>query len=210
VLSKLSDLPSARGVVALAIPPRRTLPDLYPSKHPPSVPLTLPSSSSSSSSLFVLLDGVQDPANVGAILRSAEAFGAGGVLLTPDCASPFSPKALRASALSALRVPLVAGVTPGEAAAWSDRLGATLAGAATRGGEPPAVLAGIRPLVLVVGSEGRGISPALEARLSRRVTIPLAGRVESLNAAVAAGILLALAAGASGQGGSPKTSAEKV
>lgn len=218
VLSKLSDLPSARGVVALAPPPRRSLSDLHPSKHPPSVPLPLSSSSSSSfpssSLLFVLLDGVQDPANVGAIVRSAEAFGAAGVLLTPDCASPFSPKALRASAFSALRIPIATGVTPEDAVAWAAAAGAALAGAETRGGDCPSTLSGVRPLVLVIGSEGRGISPALENRLSRRVTIPLAGRVESLNAAVAAGVLLALASGtgrpAPNQSGSPKTSAEKV
>jgi len=197
VLRKLSDLPSARGVVALAVPPRRSLSDLYLSKNLSSVPLPLSSSSSPSpsSALFVLLDGVQDPANVGAIVRSAEAFGAAGVVLTPDCASPFSPKAVRASALSALRVPLATGVTPGEAVAWADGLGATLAGGETRGGEPPSALSGIRPLVLVIGSEGRGISAVLESRLDRRVTIPLAGRLESLNAAVAAGVLLALVSG---------------
>lgn len=190
VLRKLSDLPSARGVVALAVPPRRSLED--PSFSPSSSP------SSSWSSLFVLLDGVQDPANVGAIVRSAEAFGAAGVVLTPDCASPFSPKALRASALSALRLPIATSVDPDRAVAWAADGAATLAGAETRGGEEPSVLSGIRPLVLVIGSEGRGISPALESELSRRVTIPLAGRVESLNAAVAAGILLAFASGKAG------------
>lgn len=214
VLSKLSDLPSARGVVALAIPPRRGLSDLYPSKHPPSVPLPPSSSPSFSSSVFVLLDGVQDPANVGAIVRSAEAFGATGVLLTSDCASPFSPKALRASALSALRIPITTDVAPDEAAAWAETAGAVLAGAETTGGDSPSSLSALRPLVLVVGSEGHGISPALESRLSRRVTIPLSGRVESLNAAVAAGILLAFATGlptgGAGQIGSPKTSAENV
>jgi len=183
VLSKLSDLPSARGVVALAVPPRRSLSDPPFSKKPPAV------------SLFVLLDGVQDPANVGAIVRSAEAFGTAGVLLTPDCAFPFSPKAIRASALSALRVPMAPAVAPTEAAAWVARIGATLAGAETSGGDAPSTLAGVRPLVLVIGSEGRGISPDLEARLALRVTIRLAGRVDSLNAAVAAGVLLAFASG---------------
>ncbi len=198
VLRKLSDLESGRGIVALAIPPRRSLEDLHLSKRTPGGSL---SGISPSSFLLVLLDGVQDPANVGAIVRSAEAFGAAGIALTPDCASPFSPKALRASALSALRIPIATGVEPQEAVRWADGAGATLAGAETRGGESPSTLAGIRPLVLVVGSEGRGISPAIEARLSRRVTVPLSGRVESLNAAVAAGILLYAL--------SPKTSARK-
>jgi tRNA G18 (ribose-2'-O)-methylase SpoU len=182
VLRKLSDLHSSRGVVALAVPPGRSLEDLQPSKSLAGI--------SPSSSFFVLLDGVQDPANVGAILRSAEAFGAAGAVLTPDCASPFSPKALRASALSALRLPVAPGVAPGPAVAWAARGGAVLAGAESRGGEPPEALRDVRPLVLVIGSEGHGISAPFEAALSRRVTIPLAATVESLNAAVAAGVLM--------------------
>ena len=66
-----------------------------------------PSTALAGSRLVLLLDGLQDPANVGAILRAAEAFGAGGVVLTPGTASPFAPKAFRASAGSALRVPVV-------------------------------------------------------------------------------------------------------
>jgi RNA methyltransferase, TrmH family len=174
VLGKLSDLPSARGIVALAEPPRRALADV----------------ALSGDALVVLLDGVQDPANVGAVLRSAEAFGVSGVVLTPDCAWPFSPKALRASALSALRLPVAPRVEPGAALAWAAGGGAVLAGAEAQGGEPPEALRAVRPLVLVIGSEGRGISAALEAGLSRRVTIPLAASVESLNASVAAGVLL--------------------
>ena len=133
---------------------------------------------------------MQDPANVGAILRSAEGFGVQGVLLTPACASPFSPKALRASALSALRIPTAPNVEPDSAIEWATRGGAVLAAAESRGGEPPEALRAVRPLVLVIGSEGRGISAALESGISRRVTIPLARPVESLNAAVAAGVLL--------------------
>jgi tRNA G18 (ribose-2'-O)-methylase SpoU len=133
---------------------------------------------------------VQDPANVGAIVRSAEAFGAAGVVLTPDCAWPFSPRALRASAGSALRVPVAARVPSAEAVAWARARGATLAGAEAHGGEPPESAARIRPLVLVLGSEGHGISAPVAAALDRRLTLPLAGRVESLNAAVAAGLLL--------------------
>jgi tRNA G18 (ribose-2'-O)-methylase SpoU len=182
VLRKLSDLPSARGLVALAEPPRRSLEELHRSGSL--------AGGSMSSSLFVLLDGVQDPANVGAILRSAEAFGVHGILLTPACASPFSPKALRASALSALRIPTAPDVEPDSAIVWAARGGAVLVAAEPRGGEPPEALRAVRPLVLVIGSEGRGISASLESRISRRVSIPLSRPVESLNAAVAAGVLL--------------------
>jgi RNA methyltransferase, TrmH family len=199
VLKRLSDLPSTRGVAALAPPPHRTLPSLYSPSQKRSSSDAAPraaiatargSEAKNSSSLFVLLDGVQDPANVGAIVRCAEAFGVAGVVATPGCAFPFSPRALRASAGSALRVPVATRVAPSEAIAWARSFGAALAGAEAHGGEPPERAAKVRPLVLVVGSEGHGISPELEAALDRRITLPLGGNVESLNAAVAAGLLL--------------------
>ena len=196
VLRKLSDLPSTRGVVALAPPPHRALGSLTPSKKTPSSNITrvtakhAPNGSSAESSLFLLLDDVQDPANVGAILRSGEAFGVAAALLTPGCAWPFSPRALRASAGSAFRLPVCAPVTADEAVAWARRHGIALAGAEAHGGDAPESLAALRPLALVIGSEGHGISPEIASALDRRVTLPLSGRVESLNAAVAAGVLL--------------------
>jgi tRNA G18 (ribose-2'-O)-methylase SpoU len=185
VLRKLSDLPSTRGVVALAPPPHRTLASLSPL-----LPSKKPSSTSSSSPLFLFLDDVQDPANVGAILRSGEAFGVAVALLTPGCAWPFSPRALRASAGSAFRLPVAARVAAGEAVAWARRHGIALAGAAAHGGTAPEALGCVRPLALVIGSEGHGISAEIAGSLDHRVTLPLAGRVDSLNAAVAAGVLL--------------------
>ena len=185
VLRRLSDLLSTRGVVALAPPPHHTLASLsalLPSKKS--------SSSSSSSPLFLLLADVQDPANVGAILRSGEAFGVAAALLSPGCAWPFSPRALRASAGSAFRLPVAARVAAGEAVAWARRHGIALAGAVAHGGTAPEALGGVRPLALVIGSEGHGISAEIAGSLDHRVTLPLAGRVDSLNAAVAAGVLL--------------------
>jgi tRNA G18 (ribose-2'-O)-methylase SpoU len=199
VLQKLSDLRSTRGVVAIAAPPHRTLASLSslsPLKKTASSDVTRraeaadPRVSETESSLFLLLDEVQDPANVGAILRSGEAFGAAAAVLTPGCAWPYSPRVLRASAASAFRLPVVAGVPAQEAVAWARRHGVVLAGAAAHGGTAPEVLAGVRPLALVIGSEGHGFSAGIDASLEHRVTLPLAGRVESLNAAVAAGVLL--------------------
>ena len=140
--------------------------------------------------LFLLLDDVQDPANVGAILRSGEAFGVAAALLTPGCAWPFSPRVLRASAGSAFRVPVAARVAAGDVVAWARRHGIALAGAAAHGGKAPDALAGLRPLALVIGSEGHGISAEIAGSLDHRITLPLGGRVDSLNAAVAAGVLL--------------------
>ena len=183
VVARLSDLPSARGAVALADPRRWKLSDLlFPE-----------------GSLAVLLDSVQDPANVGAILRSAEAFGAAAVILTPGSAGPFSPRALRASAGSAFRIPIAADVPAAEALAWARAAGARVAGADAKGGKAPEEFRSGTRLLVVIGSEGHGFSPEVAAALDERVTIPLRGRVESLNAAVAAGLLLYAL--------SPKTSA---
>jgi TrmH family RNA methyltransferase len=184
VLVRLSDLASTRGSIALA-----TLP------APRSAPL-------SRSGLGLVLDGVQDPANVGAILRCAEAFAVECVVTTAGSASPFTSRALRVSAGSAFRIPIGAGLPARDALEWARSSGALLVGAQAHGGEAPAVLAGARPLVLVIGSEGQGISREVEAELARRVTIPLAGRAESLNAGAAAAVLLYALA-------SPKTSAAK-
>jgi TrmH family RNA methyltransferase len=172
VLARLSDLPSTRGMVALASIPRREAAE---------IPLP-------GGGLALALDGVQDPANVGAILRSAEAFGCAAALLTEGCANPFSARALRASSGSALRLPLATGLAPEEVVAWARVRKAKLVGADAHGGSPAA--AGSGTMLLVIGSEGRGISEGIAAELDIRITIPLGGGVESLNAAVAAGILL--------------------
>lgn len=184
VLARLSELSSTRGCVATAHVPRREAPPL------------------SAGGLGLVLDGVQDPANVGAIIRSAEAFGVEGVLSIEGSASPYSARALRVSSGSAFRVPFTAGAPAARALEWARAAGALLAGAEAHGGEPPERVAGRRPLVLVIGSEGKGISPALADALDARVTIPLAGRAESLNAGAAAAVLLYALS-------SPKTSARK-
>jgi TrmH family RNA methyltransferase len=202
VLRKLSDLPSTRGVVALAKPPQHalaslsSLSSLTPSKKTVSsnasrkAAIAHQRGSEAEGSLFLFLDDVQDPANVGAILRSAEAFGVAAAILTPGCAWPFSPRALRASAGSAFRLPVCARVDAETAIAWARRNGVALAGAEAHGGDAPESLASLRPLALVIGSEGHGISRKVADALDRKVTLPLSGRVESLNAAVAAGVLL--------------------
>lgn len=182
-LARLSDLESTRALAATAPVPSATLHSIRASR------------------LVLLLDGLQDPANVGAILRAAEAFGAGGVVLTPGTASPFAPKAFRASAGSALRVPVVRNVLSTDAVAWIRAIGAILAGADAHDGEDPDTLRGVSPVVLAIGSEGHGLTAPVVEALDRRVRIPVSPRVESLNAAVAAGILLYAL--------SPKTSAEK-
>lgn len=129
--------------------------------------------------IAVALDGVQDPGNVGTIVRLAAAFDAAGVLLLPGCADAFGPKAIRASAGAILNVPI--------ASVRIDELSSPLYAAAADGEsiDPPA-----RASILVFGSEGAGVSDAI-LRVARKIAIPTSGRVESLNVGASAAILLA-------------------
>lgn len=130
-------------------------------------------------SITVALDGVQDPGNVGTIIRLAAAFDASGVAVLPGCADPFGPKAIRASAGAILSVP-IANVT---AAQIADR-----SLFASDGNGPP-VDPPVRDAVLVFGSEGAGVSADL-LRRAKLIGISMSDRVESLNVAAAAAILL--------------------
>lgn len=163
--------------------------------------------------LVVVLVGVQDPGNMGTILRAAEAFAASGAATcaygTTGTANPLGPKALRASAGSALRLPVVHGVAVTILLAQLRMAGVKLyaacperAGAVAAG--PPAVFpweADLRgPAALLVGNEGAGLPAEVERSADARVRIPLAAAVESLNAAVAASVLLYEAARQRGEG----------
>jgi TrmH family RNA methyltransferase len=142
------------------------------------------------SSLVVVLDGLQDPGNAGAIVRAAEAFGATGVLFLKGTAGPYHPKTLRASAGSLFRVPFVAGLDAALARATLRQHRVAVYAAMPYTGAQK--LAGatdfVRRCAIVAGSEGRGVSKELHG-IAEEVAIPTTG-VESLNAAVAASVLL--------------------
>jgi TrmH family RNA methyltransferase len=145
-----------------------------------------------SSRTAIVLVGVdiQEPGNVGALLRVTEAAGGGGVLLTGQSASPFSWKALRGSMGSGLRLPVLHDPSP---ASVFETLRARQVGtvaAVARGGLAPDAVAWPGRVALVVGGEGPGLSSDIVARCDQRVTIPMAPPVESLNVTVAAAILL--------------------
>jgi len=134
--------------------------------------------------LTLALDGIQDPGNVGTLVRIADWFAFDRVVLSPDCADLFSQKVINASMGSFARV-------TAHTAALEAALGATpvpVLGCDLEGDDVHA-LPPLRDAVVVIGSEGRGLSPAVAARVTRRVTIPKFGGAESLNAAVAAAIV---------------------
>ncbi len=128
---------------------------------------------------LLVLDGVQDPGNVGAIARTAAAAGAAALAVLEGTADPYGSKAVRASAGNVFRI-LVAEATP------DDLAGTELWGAAAEGGEPLAAAPLERAQALVLGGEAHG----LRVPVARRVTIPIAPGVESLNVAAAAAVLL--------------------
>jgi TrmH family RNA methyltransferase len=134
--------------------------------------------------LTLALDGVQDPGNVGTLLRIADWFGLDRVLLSPDCADLFHQKTINASMGSFARVK----VFTADLVAALHEPKVPVLGCDLNGDDVHAVGA-TTDAVIVIGSEGRGLSPALAPLITQRVTIPRFGRAESLNAAVAAAIV---------------------
>lgn len=141
--------------------------------------------------ICLYLDGIQDPGNLGTILRIADWFGFPAVFCSPDSVDVFSQKVVQASMGAVFRVPVREVALPAllaESAAPPPVMGAVLGGSDLFQTDLP------RHGLLVIGNEGRGIGSAVEPLLSHRLTIPKhpAGRAESLNAAVATGILAAV------------------
>lgn len=139
--------------------------------------------------LVAVLAAVQDPGNLGAILRSAEAFGADGVIALPGTVSSWNPKAVRASAGSVFRLPLVA-ATVADCFTNLHEAGVRILTTTAEAAEPIDLVDLTAPVALIFGNEGNGVPAPVAALADQAVTVPCPGPVESLNAAVAASVLL--------------------
>jgi TrmH family RNA methyltransferase len=139
--------------------------------------------------LVLVADSIQDPGNLGALARVAEACGADCLVVTGDAADPFGPKALRASAGSSLRVAIFEDRDAARALARLRGQGLSLAMSSPRGGVDFAQLAWPERVALILGSEARGLGGELLELGDLRVMVPMAPGIESLNLSVAAGIL---------------------
>jgi len=137
--------------------------------------------------LVVVAGALQDPGNLGTLVRSAEAFGATGVILLPGTVSLWNGKALRASSGSAFRLPVVA-MTAAQAFTALRANGVPVFAAVARDGDTQADFSG--PAAFLLGNEGAGLPEEWLSKADRRVSIPCPGAVESLNAAVAGSVLL--------------------
>lgn len=171
-LEALADTESPQGVIAAVELPDWTLEDLRPGPESP----------------VVALDGLQDPGNVGTICRTAFALGAAGVIFLPGTVTRTNPKVLRGSMGATLRFPTPV-ATVESFLSWAASRELTLWATAPNG-VPIRSLKPPERLAIIVGNEGAGIRPTIEVAASQRVGVPLIRPAESINAAVATGIIL--------------------
>ena len=180
-LDRLADTETPQGIVAVVEPRKWTVDELVLTGR----------------GVVLVIDGVQDPGNVGTLIRTAHALGAAGTIVLRGTADVVSPKALRAAMGATFRHPVVP-LDDAAFIAWARKHRLTLWATAVDGtplyrGLPVGGKGGRAdegPIAVIVGNEGAGIRPQLNALAAKRVAIPLAQGAESLNVAVAAGILL--------------------
>jgi TrmH family RNA methyltransferase len=172
-----------QGVAALVYPHSATLEDIFRPAPP------LATDATPGATLILGCAGLQDPGNLGTILRSAEAFGASGVLCTDGTVSSANPKVARASAGSVFRLPCVK-LSTAEALAAVSEHGLRLAVTSSHKGRPVHEIDLTLPTAIFIGSEGQGVPRAVLDAADEAILIPHSPKVESLNAAIAASILL--------------------
>lgn len=139
---------------------------------------------------ILVLDGLQDPGNLGTVLRTAAAAGYGGAVILKGTADVYAPKVVRAAAGALFRLPMYFAEDADEAAALLRKMGKTIVGTTPAGGDSYLSADLAADIALVIGNEGNGMSEAALAVTDRNVYIPMRTGMESLNAAVAAGILM--------------------
>lgn len=174
VLGAISPVTEPSGVAAIARRPSTTLDGALRTPR----------------ALALILNGIQDPGNVGAIVRAAEGCGASGVVVTTGSADPFGWKALRGGMGSTLRMGIAAGHQLDTALLTARNAGLRVI-ATTAGGGTPLPLCDLRrPCAILLGAEGPGLPPAIVDAADERLTIPMRAPVESLNVAVSAALIL--------------------
>lgn len=170
VLESLSDTVQGQGIVLLA-------------RRPAAAVVERPG-------LLLGFDRVQDPGNLGTLLRTAEAAGVDGIVLLPGCADVYSPKVLRASMGAAFRLPVLSLADADALFTLTERWQLSLVAAAGAGECDYDAHDWSAPTLLLLGNEANGVAPDLLARCDRRLRIPLARGVESLNVAAAGAVML--------------------
>ncbi|MBU0581232.1 MAG: RNA methyltransferase [Candidatus Margulisbacteria bacterium] len=169
ILNKVSDTETSQGIIAVVKQPKYSLNDIKPGK-------------------WIIVEGIQDPGNLGTIIRTIEAAGAQGVIYTNGTVDPYSPKVVRSSAGSALRIPIikVKNIEAVKKSCPDMKLIATV----ITGGKDYKTADYSSNCGIILGSEGQGLLEKTLAIVDEKVSIPLKGKTESLNVASTAAILL--------------------
>jgi TrmH family RNA methyltransferase len=176
LLQSISYTKTPQGIVLLASRPETTQEHFAKKNHEPS--------------LIVIMHRINNPVNVGAILRTAEAAGATGAIATRNTSDPLSPKSLRGAMGSAFRLPVWYGPTYDEALAWCGDSGIQTICAHVHASKGYDEVDWQRPTGLILGPESEGLSNVEITKANEAVRIPMHGPAESLNVAVAAGVML--------------------
>lgn len=138
---------------------------------------------------LIVLEGLQDPGNLGTIIRTADAFALDGIILCEGCADPTSPKVVRATMGAVFRLP-IASASIEETSAFLKRQNVLLYGAVLHQDSIPVIQADLCRSAVLIGNEGRGITKKADSLCDKHLVIPMQGRAESLNASVAASIIM--------------------
>ena len=138
---------------------------------------------------LLVLDGLQDPGNLGAILRTADAFALDGIILCEGCVDPASPKVVRATMGAAFRIPVVSAPLA-DTAQWLRERSIPLYATALSDSSVPLTQVDLRRAAVIIGNEGRGVSQNGLTLSEKQLIIPMMGRAESLNASIAASIVM--------------------
>ena len=178
VMAKLSDTKAPQGVLAVIRTPEQNLRQLRPG------------TASDNNAPVIILDRVQDPGNLGTIIRTADAVGALGLILLEGCVDAYSPKVVRASMGSLFHLPVVQDVTAEEALTWCYRNGYEPAATALKNAQNVYKADISKKMAFLFGNEANGVAEELQAAAETRLFIPMAGLAESMNVAMAAGIIL--------------------
>ena len=177
ILQSIADTNTSQGIIAIADPPPSG-PELFEDVHTRTIPVV------------IFLNQINNPSNLGAIMRTAEAAGVAGVIVSAGSADVFSPKALLASMGSSLRLPVWVDVDFDDAIRWASAKRLRTVAADIRASRSYASVDWQIPRILVLGSEAHGLDESMLAKINEVVLIPMEKDVESLNLAVACGVIL--------------------
>ncbi|SDY32717.1 TrmH family RNA methyltransferase [Tindallia californiensis] len=173
VMKKIADTSTPQGIVAIVSMPVHEVKQVL-----------------ENSSYVLILDAIQDPGNMGTLIRSADAAGFDAVILMPGCTDPYSSKCIRSATGAMLFLPVVETSSFGEILSIMEAKEYHILGAALTNGISYTQVECRAPIALIIGNESKGICPDILTEVHQTVTIPMLGKTQSVNAAIAGSILM--------------------